>query len=258
MQLVKHNNQNGMVLVLAMFMMALLSMIGIASMMTSTTDIEIATGEQQYVETFYRAQASHAIAGELLLLAMWDRGLGGETTTDAAGDQVFSAYETIDTDGNPTKFEDIDDYTFAFRLIDPDVLQEPEDSVSKTTSAGRMLKVWQVDEQDVDELPCPSDMTPSECNALNANIGSEDLDLWTDLRLVGTQNEQEVVLADIDIDKVRAETMAGGGAEFGSKDLGIGSQVAIITYNLDARARISSGNFIKSPSRQALGFRVVK
>ena len=66
MRIIMHNNQNGMILVLAMFMMALLSMIGIASMMTTTTDIEIASGEQQYAETFYRTQASHTIAGELL------------------------------------------------------------------------------------------------------------------------------------------------------------------------------------------------
>jgi hypothetical protein len=258
MRICVHTNENGMVLVLAMFMMALLSMIGIASMMTSTTDIEIATGEQQYVETFYRAQASHTIAGEVLLVALWDRGLGSETTTDAEGNEVSTAYETIDPDGNPAFLEDIDDYTFAFRLTDPDVLQEPEDSVSKTTPAGRTLKVWEVDQQDVDELPCPSDMTASECSALNAKIGEEELDLWTDLRLVSRQGENEVVLADIDIDKVRSQTMAGGGAEFGSKDLGLGSQIGIITYNLDARARLSSGSFTKSPSRQALGFRVVK
>jgi hypothetical protein len=258
MRILMHNNQNGMVLVLAMFMMALLSMIGVASMMTTTTDIEIATGEQQYVETFYRAQSSHTIAGELLLLAMWDRGLGGETTTDTDGTEAYYDFETFDPDGNPAYFEDIDDYTFAFRLTDPDVLQEPEDSVSKTTAAGKRLKIWQVDEQVVDELPCPEDMTPSECRALDTKIGDENLDLWTDIRIVRMQNGKEVVLADIDVDKVRTQSMAGGGAEFGSKDLGIGSQVAIITYNLDARARLSSGSFNKSPSRQAMGFRIVK
>jgi hypothetical protein len=72
------------------------------------------------------------------------------------------------------------------------------------------------------------------------------------------QNGQEVVLADIDVDKIQTQTMAGGGAEFGSKDLGIGSQVGIISYNLDARARMSNGTFNKSPSRQAMGFRIVK
>jgi hypothetical protein len=242
MRILMHNNQNGMVLVLAMFMIALLSMIGVASMMTSTTDTEIATGERLYVETFYRTQAAHTITGELLQLAMWDRGL----TDDA---------DTIDTNGDMVNFEEIDDYTFAFRLIDPDMLLEDPDSVEKTITSGL---VWDVDEQEIDELPCPDDMTASECKALDAKIGTEDLDLWTDIRIVGMQDGQEIVLADIDVDKVRVDPMSGGGAQFGSKDLGIGAQVSIITYNLDARSRLSTGDFNKSPSRQALGFRIVK
>ncbi|GEM_PF-556426 len=258
MRILTHNNENGMVLVLAMFMMALLSMIGVASMMTTTTDIEIATGEKLYVETFYRAQASHTIAGELLQTALWDRGFSGETTTDTAGIEDWNAYDTIDPDGNPVDFEDIDDYTFAFRLTDPDVLQEDFDSVSKTTLTGKQIKVWKKDQQTVDELPCPADMSASECQALNTSIGTDDLDLWTDLQLVSIQDGQEIVLADIDIDKVQAQTMAGGGAEFGAKDLGMGSNSARITYNMDARARTKSGNFKKSPSRQAMGFRIVK
>jgi len=259
MRIIMHNNQNGMILVLAMFMMALLSMIGIASMMTTTTDIEIASGEQQYAETFYRTQASHTIAGELLSLAIWDRGLGAETSTGSGGEEVSTPYDTYDPDGNPAFFKDIDDDTFAFRLIDTEFLKENEDSVSKTV-AGRPFKVWQVDEQDVDELPCPQDMTASACEALDANIGTDKdiFDLWTDVRLVRIRDGEQVVLADIDIDKVRAETMAGGGAEFGSKDLGIGSTVANLMYNLDVRARLSSGDFNKSPSRQALGFRIIR
>jgi hypothetical protein len=211
-------------------------MIGVASMMTTTTDIEIATGEQQYVETFYRAQASHTIAGELLQLAMWDRGLGGETTTDADSIEAYNDYETFDPNGNPVYFEAIDDYTFAFRLTDPDFLHEDEDSVSKTTASGKRIKVWQADQQTVDDL----------------------LEAETDLRLVSIQNGQEIVLADIDIDKIQTQAMAGGGAEFGGNDLGMGSNAAVISYNLDARARLSSGNFNKSPSRQAMGFRIVR
>ena len=97
-----------------------------------------------------------------------------------------------------------------------------------------------------------------ECGELNAKIGDEDLDLWTDMQLVGIDDTQKIVLADIDIDKVRVKPMAGGGAEFGAKDLGIGAQANIIIYNLDARSRLSTGDFNKSPSRQALGFRTIK
>jgi len=242
-----HANENGMILVLAMFMLALLSMIGIASMMTSTTDIEIATGERQYVETFYRAQASHTIAGELLLAAMWDRGLEN--------------FETIDPDGNRVNFDDIDDYAFAFRVLDPDLLLEDFDSVAETIANGSMIRTWRVNEQTVDELPCPAELSESACAALDAQIGSQgfaDFDLWTDVRLVGMQDGEQIVLADIDIDKIHSRTMAGGGAEFASRDMGPGSNMAVLTYNVDARARLSSGDFTRSPSRQALGMRVVK
>lgn len=253
MRIIMHNNQNGMILVLAMFMMALLSMIGIASMMTSTTDIEIASGEQQYVETFYRSQSSHIIAGELLKSFLYDRGLKGAKNPDG----TWVDYDTIDTDGEAAYFEDIDDYTFAFRLIDPEVIQEDPDSVSKIV-AGRSLTVWQADAQDIDELPCPQDMAASECKALDESIGTDDLDLWTDLRLVRIGDKgEEITIADVDIDKIRSQPMAGGGAEFGAKDLGMGSNVANIIYNIDARARLASGDFDKSPSRQALGFRVI-
>lgn len=238
-----HTNQNGMILVLAMFMLALLSMIGIASMMTSTTDIEIATGERQYVETFYRAQASHIIACELLQIGKWDRGLLG--------------FDTYDQNGDPVDFEQIDDYTFAFRVIDPDFYHNT-DSVSKTLANGKRIQVWQVDAQDEDQLPCPDDISASECKALDAKIGLQDLDLWTDVRLVRLDKDgQQVTLADIDIDRVYSFQMAGGGAEFGSKDLGVGSLTAVSIYNVDARSRLSRGEYDKSPSRQALGLRIV-
>jgi len=244
MHLRLHTNQNGMILVLAMFMLALLSMIGIASMMTSTTDIEIASGERQYVETFYRAQASHTIAGELLIAPLWDRGLQG--------------FETIDPDGNRVDFAAITDYAFAFRVTDPEFLMEDFDSVLATIAGGRMIRTWQADAQTVDELPCPPELDESQCAALDAQIGSQDLDLWTDIRLMGMQDGAQVVLADIDVDKIHARIMAGGGAEFASKDLGPGSNMAIITYNVDARARLSTGDFNRSPSRQALGMRVIR
>jgi hypothetical protein len=94
---------------------------------------------------------------------------------------------------------------------------------------------------------------------LDKEIGTKDLGLWTDVRLIrfGPEGE-EVVLADIDIDKVDVREQVGGGAEFGSDDLGIGSSSNDIFYNIDARSRLSSGSFNKSLSRQALGFRLIR
>ncbi len=235
--------QNGMILVLSMFMLALLSMIGIASMMTTTTDIEIATGERQHVETFYRAQSAHTIAAEIVLGGIWDRGLGG--------------FDTIDPDGDPVDFSDVDDYTFAFRIIDPGLLLEDYDSVRKTITGGHSVRVWQADDQSEDELPCPPDMSDSECDALDASIGTQQLDRWSDMRLIGMRNNQEVVLADIDVDIIDAFNMPGSSDGFGSKDIESG-QLRCYHYNIDVRARLSTGNFDRSPSRQAFGLRNVR
>jgi Tfp pilus assembly protein PilX len=49
-------NEKGMVLVLAIFMLALLSMIGLSSMMTSTTDINIAGNEKSSKTVYYHAE----------------------------------------------------------------------------------------------------------------------------------------------------------------------------------------------------------
>ena len=131
-------------------------------------------------------------------------------------------------------------------------MKEDFEGIASTSSSGE--KVWDVNDQIVDELPCPQDMTASECQALDAAIGTKELDLWTDIRLVSMLDNKEIVLADIDIDKVRSEHMIGSEAAQGSDDIGT---AAIIMFNIDARSRLSSGDFNKSPSRQSLGFRAV-
>lgn len=236
MQIFPHSNQNGMILVLAMFMLALLSMIGIASMMTTTTDIEIATGERQYVETFYRAQAAQAIAAELMARANWDRGFDG-------------GFDTITPDGTFGFFENIDDHTFSFRVIDPGFMQELNDSTAIVTALG-WYDVWRVDQQLIDQLPaCPPSMSASDCKSFDDSIGSLNIEDWTDVRLMGMRGGQPVVLADIDIDRIGAKPTIGGspggvGHEEGGAD---------ILYNVDVRARTETGAFNRSPSRQALG-----
>ncbi len=61
-------NERGMVLVLAIFMLVLLSMIGLASMMTSTTEVEIAAGEKFHKLAFYETETGHTIANEIIAL----------------------------------------------------------------------------------------------------------------------------------------------------------------------------------------------
>lgn len=57
-------NEKGMVLVLAIFMLALLSMIGLSSMMTSTTDINIAGNDKFSKIVYYQTESGLTVGGE--------------------------------------------------------------------------------------------------------------------------------------------------------------------------------------------------
>ena len=83
-------NEKGMVLVLAIFMLALLSMIGLSSMMTSTTDITIAGNEKFSKIVYYQSESGLTIGGEVARLFYYpDHG-----TTLEEG--FIDAAETID------------------------------------------------------------------------------------------------------------------------------------------------------------------
>jgi len=60
-------NEQGFVLVLALFMLTICTMIGMAAMSTSTTELDIAGNERVHKETFYQAEASSAAVAEVLL-----------------------------------------------------------------------------------------------------------------------------------------------------------------------------------------------
>ena len=61
------NNEQGFVLVLALFMLTICTMIGMAAMSTSTIELDIAGNERVHKETFYQAEAGSAAAAEALL-----------------------------------------------------------------------------------------------------------------------------------------------------------------------------------------------
>jgi hypothetical protein len=61
------NQEKGFVLVLALFMLTICTMIGMAAMSTSTTELDIAGNERVHKETFYQAEASSSAAAEALL-----------------------------------------------------------------------------------------------------------------------------------------------------------------------------------------------
>jgi len=67
----KHNHsllygEEGFVLVLAMFMLVLCSIIGVAAMLTSTTEVDIAGNERVHKGTIYQAEAGYVVAAEAI------------------------------------------------------------------------------------------------------------------------------------------------------------------------------------------------
>ncbi len=83
-------NEKGMVLVLAIFMLALLSMIGLSSMMTSTTDITIAGNEKFSKIVYYQSESGLTIGGEVARLFYYP-----DNGTDLE-EGFIDAAETID------------------------------------------------------------------------------------------------------------------------------------------------------------------
>jgi len=61
------NNEQGFVLVLALFMLTICTMIGMAAMSTSTIELDIAGNERVHKETFYQAEAGSAAVAEAVL-----------------------------------------------------------------------------------------------------------------------------------------------------------------------------------------------
>ena len=99
-------NEKGMVLVLAIFMLALLSMIGLSSMMTSTTDINIAANDKFSKLVYYDAESGLTIGGEVARLFYYpDNGIDlkegfiDNDTIELKNDQFHVGPEKTDTGG---------------------------------------------------------------------------------------------------------------------------------------------------------------
>jgi hypothetical protein len=58
--------EQGFILVLAMFMLVLCSIIGVAAMLTSTTEVDIASNERVHKQTVYQAEAGYVVAAEAI------------------------------------------------------------------------------------------------------------------------------------------------------------------------------------------------
>jgi Tfp pilus assembly protein PilX len=88
-------NENGSVIVLALIMLALLTMLGMAVSRTSSIEVQIASNDQQAVDCFYTAESADHYAIEISNVWMTDAFL------IAAEDSANSdSLEDLDGDGN--------------------------------------------------------------------------------------------------------------------------------------------------------------
>ncbi|MCP4717315.1 MAG: hypothetical protein GY868_19505, partial [Deltaproteobacteria bacterium] len=113
------NDQGGYVLVLSLFMMVLLSMIGLAALMTGTTDIDIAGNDKFHLMAFYEAESGLNIAAEII------QQLNG----------YDSAADVVDSEGY---FDD----NGTIRIHDLDFLQEPREVGSNVVWDKQAQNEW--------------------------------------------------------------------------------------------------------------------
>ncbi len=125
-------NEKGMVLVLAIFMLALLSMIGLSSMMTSTTDINIAGNEKFSKTVYYQSESGLTLAGEMI------EQQAGKFAPILSDDSPF--VDTVSTGNNTTIKNTIDTIT----VIDGGCFKD--ESLEKTDGN----KIWHKNDQEVD------------------------------------------------------------------------------------------------------------
>ena len=149
------NNEKGVVLVISMFMLALLTMTGIASMMTSTIDIDIAANEKFHRLAFFQAESGLTVAAEVV------ERLGG--------------YDSVETG---TFFDDND----TIMISDGEFLFEPKDV---RISTGEWDKDNQTDVICIDRHPQDGDCDDAgkayDSNTPDIQLsGSFDVDLDVD------------------------------------------------------------------------------
>jgi len=182
------NNEKGMVLVLAIFMLALLSMIGLSSMMTSTTEINISANEKFSKMVYYQAESGLTLGCELI-----ERLQGTEVVDDG---------ETIDQDETVT-------------VVDGTFMRELKNSDANM--------VWHKNNQ-MDFVGLDTD---------NSSLGP-------DVLLRGN------FMVNLDIDKLGTAHVAGGGAEFGAGDQGVGAATHRVLYNIESLSMLSEDSVVRS------------
>jgi hypothetical protein len=141
------SREQGFVLVLALFMLTICTIIGMAAMSTSTTELDIAGNERVHKETFYQAEAGSSAAAEALL----DK-------------------EGYDTWSNNEKFADLGLNGY-IQIKDGAFLLEPKDVNPWPGST------WEKDDQVQDTIEAAPDMTIRINNQFNADVDVDKVDV---------------------------------------------------------------------------------
>jgi hypothetical protein len=197
------HNEKGFVLALAIFTLAICTMIGIAAMMTSTTEVDIAANEVIYRQTFYQGEAGAVAAAQAIIQ---DQGQGqGQSEWD--DNTPFSSDNSV-------------------MIIDGNFLWEGKD-------ADNASSVWNSWKRYAD-APSGSKDNFKPIDDLMVRGSNPTTPFETDTRPdITIRSENRLFNVDIDVDKVASRHLAGSGAEFGTGAEGTGTSAYKIIYNID-------------------------
>jgi hypothetical protein len=110
-------NENGSVIVLALIMLVLLTLLGMAVSRTSSIGVQIASNDSQAADNLYKAESADHLAIEFTNTWMTD------TFLDDADTVAYAVSSDLDGDKTPDFYLDIDgdgsnDFTFEIRCIE--------------------------------------------------------------------------------------------------------------------------------------------
>jgi Tfp pilus assembly protein PilX len=138
-------NEKGSVIVVAMIILALLTLIGISAVTTSTTEVNIAANDQLNKMVFYTADAGIEVGRQMLNSiktadsTAWDRLLAGTTFTwkDKSGNSI--AVNNLNQVVDATATRQVGLGTFALQVSDNDDLDgnplvDTDDTIILTSS----------------------------------------------------------------------------------------------------------------------------
>jgi len=195
--------EQGFVLALAIFMLAICTMVGMAAMMTSTTETDIAANEVIYRQTFYQGEAGAVAAAQAIIS---DQGQGqGQSQWD---------------DNTPLNADN------SVIIVDGNFLWEGKDADNASNIWNNWRRYTEAPSGTRDSYKPIDDLMVSGENP----IVPFETDTLPDI-IIRSQNPPFNI--DIDVDKIASRHIAGSGAEFGSGAEGTGTTAFKVIYNID-------------------------